>query len=317
MLHRLKLAPLQVQYNKYLPVPQVCILRLHARQMHTFCAPLKNSRQHRVFCGLSPWRSFCTKPEPQAQQAANEKLPKGTGASPEAERQQNVQFTWRSALTTTTLAAGLLGYFFYTLKKQQDTSRSMVRHERIGVPKLGAPWTLYGRNGSPVTSEDLKGQYLLIYFGFSFCPDICPQEMEKQSLVVKRIDELIGPVVTPVFITVDPNRDTVAQIDSYIEEFHPRMVGLTGTPEQITKITRAFRVYYNEGIRVDQDDYLVDHSIIHYFMGKNGQFLEFFGKNMTADEIVTSIRQFVSQDQAKAELKKSRKGGGVDDVEDD
>lgn len=228
----------------------------------------------------------------------------------------NVQFTYKGALFTCLSALGLLAYYEYLVKVQQESSRATVTQERIGTPKLGGPWTLYGRRGEPVTSEDLKGRYLLMYFGFSFCPDICPQEMEKASLAVARVEEKLGPVLQPVFITVDPKRDSVAQVDDYCREFHPRLLGLTGTPEMIKKVTRAFRVYYNEGLVSTEEDYLVDHSIIHYFMGTNGKFIDFFGKNMTAEEMASKMIKQILDDQAKASERKSRRKSGVnEDVE--
>lgn len=301
-----------------------------ARALITLQAPRSRSTICRYGCMPRvqfSLRGFCTAPKSPAsssdgQPAATgtiEELPKGTALGPEETKKQSIQYTWRSAAATTLVCAGLFAYFQYLLKSQEAEKRAVVRHERIGVPKLGAPWTLYGPTGAPVTSEDLQGQYLLIYFGFSFCPDICPQEMDKQTEVIHKLDEAIGPVVTPVFITVDPNRDSVAQVANYIQDFHPRMVGLTGTPEQITKVTRAFRVYYNEGIRVEEEDYLVDHSIIHYFMDKNGKFLEFFGKNMTADEMVVKMKQLIAQEEQAVQDRKAKRSAsiGVKDVDED
>ena len=90
----------------------------------------------------------------------------------------------------------------------------MVEQESIGTPKLGGPWTLFDRKGRVVTDADFRGKYQLIYFGFSFCPDICPEEMEKQRMVVEKIDKMFGSeLIEPIFITCDPARDTVAQVN--------------------------------------------------------------------------------------------------------
>merc|ERR1712151_968543 len=172
----------------------------------------------------------------------------------------------------------------------------------------GGPFELLDRKGVLRTEEDYKGQYLLIYFGFTFCPDICPQEMEKQTHVIELIDAEFGPIATPVFISIDPKRDTPAQVKEYCKEFHPRIVGLTGTPEQVKQVSRAYRVYYNEGVKASDQDYLIDHSIIHYFVGKNGKFLDFFGKNMTAQEMTDKILLTIREDQARAKARKERRG---------
>merc|ERR1711879_322186 len=103
-------------------------------------------------------------------------------------------------------------------------------------------------------------------------------------------------------------RDTPKQIDDYLQEFHPRIVGLTGTPEQVKAVSRAYRVYFNEGIRNSEKDYLIDHSIIHYFVGKNGKFIDFFGKNMTAQEIAAKMKVAILQDEEKAKKRKANRG---------
>eukprot|EP00401_Gymnodinium_catenatum_P077612 CAMPEP_0117522178 /NCGR_PEP_ID=MMETSP0784-20121206/34073_1 /TAXON_ID=39447 /ORGANISM="" /LENGTH=340 /DNA_ID=CAMNT_0005318241 /DNA_START=47 /DNA_END=1065 /DNA_ORIENTATION=- len=220
----------------------------------------------------------------------------------------NIQFTWRSTVFTCVVGFGCLWYYDYLRRKYSDEQRASTRHERIGTPKLGGPFELVDRKGVVRTDADYKGQYLLIYFGFTFCPDICPQEMEKQTHAIELLDKEFGPVATPVFISIDPNRDTVAQVDDYCKEFHPRIVGLTGTPEQVKKVSRAYRVYYNEGIKTDDQDYLVDHSIIHYFVDRRGKFLDFFGKNMTAKEMAAKMRQTIIEDREKAAARKGRQG---------
>lgn len=211
----------------------------------------------------------------------------------------NVQFTWRGALFTTILCGSILLYFEHMRRRQREASYAVTRIEQTGQPRLGGPFELLDRKGVVRTNEDYKGQYLLIYFGFTFCPDICPQEMEKQTQVIEALQGEFGPVITPVFISIDPKRDTVTAVDKYCSEFHPRLVGLTGTVDQIKQVSRAYRVYFNEGIKASEDDYLVDHSIIHYFIGRNGKFVDFFGKNMTVKDIVGKIRPKILEDMAK------------------
>ena len=179
-------------------------------------------------------------------------------------------------------------------KRKAASQRAIVSDEQIGKPKLGGPWTLYdARTGSPVTSEDMKGKFQLIYFGFTYCPDICPEELEKQAAVIEAVDKVYPGAIQPIFITVDPRRDTLAQTASYVSEFHKRLLGLTGTPNQIKKVTRMFRVYYNEGIKTrsedGEEDYLVDHSIIHYLMGPDNEFVDFYGKNLNTEEMSSKI----------------------------
>eukprot|EP00397_Hematodinium_sp_SG-2012_P042667 GEMP01047242.1.p1 GENE.GEMP01047242.1~~GEMP01047242.1.p1 ORF type:complete len:259 (-),score=43.27 GEMP01047242.1:856-1632(-) len=214
------------------------------------------------------------------------------------------QFSWMGAAATICTAGALLTYlgFMMSRNRTKQQSRSMVEQEVTGTPKLGGPFTLYDRQGRVFTDKDLRGKYALIYFGFSFCPDICPEEMEKQAMVIERLDKKLGELVTPVFITCDPMRDTVAQVNDYCKDFHPRLVGLTGTTDQVKKVTRSYRVYFNEGLRHDGEDYLVDHSIIHYLLNPKGKFLDFYGKNLTADEMTKKMEATIREDVKKHEV---------------
>ncbi|PHJ26040.1 sco1 protein [Cystoisospora suis] len=205
-------------------------------------------------------------------------------------RRGNV-FPWRAALLAScaciTIACGV------ALQSERRKRSQLARTDMdaVGKPLLGGPWTLVDMYGNIRDSEEFVGKYQLIYFGFSFCPDICPQELEKMAQVIE--------------IIVDPKRDTVAQVKAYCEEFHPRLLGFTGTPAQIKDVTRKFRVYFNEGIKNSEEDYLVDHSIIQYFMGRNGKFKDFFGKNMTVREIADQVAKHIKQDKQKEEKKRS------------
>jgi protein SCO1/2 len=211
-------------------------------------------------------------------------------------------------------------------RRKRASQTAIVSEEQVGKPKLGGPWTLYDcKTAKPFTSEDLKGRFQLVYFGFTYCPDVCPEEMQKQATVVETVEkalkgtELEG-IVQPVFITVDPKRDTLAQTRMYIKEFHPKLLGLTGAPEQVKKVTRLFRVYYNEGIRTTnpdgEEDYLVDHSIIHYLMGPDNQLVDFYGKNYTAEEMSQKVLNEIHKYRKCQEEKKNQRKtkSGISDI---
>jgi len=258
-------------------------------------------------------RCFASEPRPDVS-AGSEGKPKlnasrvGPDSGELRKENENVQFTWKSAVFTCAVGGFCIWYYEYLQAKKESEARAITTQERIGTPRLGGPFTLVDRKGVTRTEKDFKGQYLLLYFGFTFCPDICPQEMEKQSRAIEILEQEFGPVATPMFISIDPKRDTVALVDEYCKEFHPRLAGLTGTPEEIKKVSRAYRVYYNEGIKTDDADYLIDHSIIHYFVGKNGKFIDFFGKNMTAKEMAEKMKGYILQDMEKAKHRKQRRG---------
>ena len=170
-----------------------------------------------------------------------------------------------------------------------------VVYMNVTKQMLGGPWALVDSRGVPTSSDDFKGGYTLIYFGFTFCPDICPTELVKMSRVTTLIEQRNAKAkLTPIFITLDPYRDSCAQVGAYVKDFHPKMVGLTGTPAQIGKAAKKFRVYFAEVDHEEgQDDYLVDHSIVMYLMGPDGEFIDFFTQFATANEVADKIEKIM------------------------
>ncbi len=201
--------------------------------------------------------------------------------------------TWKALLLAGLFGTGIVVYYDYEMERVVTDTKI----ESAGKPLIGGPFDLIeASTGKRKTSEDYYGQYILIYFGFSMCPDICPTELKKMGRALNLYHSMgNGPRVKPVFISIDPKRDTPERLAEYSKEFHPDMDYLTGTNEEIGKVAKAFRVYFSapEG---DEDDYLVDHSIFFYLMGKNGEFLEYFGKNMTAEEVSLKMKRTVTED---------------------
>lgn len=144
-----------------------------------------------------------------------------------------------------------------------------------GQALIGGPFSLVDHTGKRVTERDFLGKYLLIFFGYTYCPDICPTELQVMSAALDQMGEK-GEEVLPVFITVDPERDTPEVLKTYVENFHPRLVGLTGTPEEVAAVAKAYRVYYSKAAGAGAGDYLMDHSSILYLMGPDGKFVKHF-----------------------------------------
>jgi protein SCO1/2 len=155
---------------------------------------------------------------------------------------------------------------------------------------IGGPFTLTDQDGRTVTDGDFRGRWLLVYFGFTYCPDICPTSLARNGDAITLLGEK-GKKVLPVLITIDPERDTPEKLKGYVQSFHPHTVGLTGTPDQIAAVARAYRVYYaqahpSEG---EGDNYLMDHSSLTYLVGPDGRFVEFFNQNASAQEVADSL----------------------------
>ncbi len=159
---------------------------------------------------------------------------------------------------------------------------------------VGGPFVLEDGNGKPVTDRDFRGKYMLIYFGYTFCPDVCPTTLNE---VATALDHL-GPKAArlqPIFITVDPKRDTPDVVKQYAAAFTPRLVGLTGSPEQIAAAAKAYRVYYAEHrTGPGPNDYSMDHSSILYLMGPDGQFIAPIRADEDGAQMATDIEKLMS-----------------------
>ncbi|WFD30900.1 Cu-binding protein [Malassezia sp. CBS 17886] len=205
-------------------------------------------------------------------------------------------FNLRSGLVFIATGIGLYFYFQHEKKKVREKRAIQAMDDNVGRPRIGGPFQLVSTTGHPFTETDLDGSFSLIYFGFTNCPDICPEELDKMTAVVDRIDAEYGPIINPVFVTCDPARDRIPLVAEYIEDFHPRMVGLTGTHEDVKAACKAYRVYFSTPPDADPStDYLVDHSIFFYLMDPEGKFVDAFGKSATEDEVHTKVHGYIAR----------------------
>jgi len=204
-----------------------------------------------------------------------------------------IYFSWFNFVATAVGGAMLyIAYLF--IKAKKDVGLEKERKREIGKTMIGGTFELLDHTGKTVTDADFKGKWVLLYFGFTHCPDICPDEMEKMAEVVDMLEVekkkmKVEEEILPLFISVDPERDGVKEVAEYVKEFHPRMVGLTGTQEQVLKACKAYRVYFSAGPRDEEMDYIVDHTIIIYLINPDGEFLDYYGQTKDATQITFSV----------------------------
>jgi cytochrome oxidase Cu insertion factor (SCO1/SenC/PrrC family) len=164
-------------------------------------------------------------------------------------------------------------------------SRSMAGGEAL----VGGPFTLTDQHGAQVTEQDFAGRHMLIYFGYTYCPDFCPMSLASMTQALDLLPPEQAEQVVPIFITIDPERDTVAQLAEYAPLFHPRLVALTGSPEATKAAAQAYRVYFAKAGDQDSDAYLMDHSTFIYLMGPDGRYVRHFAHNAAPEEIAAAI----------------------------
>lgn len=170
---------------------------------------------------------------------------------------------------------------------------SLVPMALAGVD-VGGPFELVDQNGKTVTQADFAGKLMLVYFGFTFCPDICPTELLIMGQAVDLLGDKAGEVV-PVFITVDPKRDTPDKMKDYVDAFHARFVGLSGSEAQVTAAAKAYRVFYRYAPAKDGaelgDDYRVDHTSYIYLMDREGNYVAHFVHGQSPETIAEGIKK--------------------------
>ncbi|KAF9879609.1 SCO1/SenC [Colletotrichum karsti] len=193
-------------------------------------------------------------------------------------RYRSGPFSWKAGLLFVGTGAGLTWYFEHE-KQRMERKRIAEATKGIGRPKVGGPFRLKDQDGNVFTDEDMKGRYALVYFGFSHCPDICPDELDKMAQMYDLVEKARPGSLLPLFITCDPERDTPEVIKEYLAEFHPKFIGLTGTYDEIKAMCKLYRVYFSTPQHVKPgQDYLVDHSIYFYLMDPEGDFVEALGR---------------------------------------
>lgn len=200
------------------------------------------------------------------------------------------------AIAASLAVAVLLGaILLITSAQDPDEQFAQCRAGQIagGSAAIGGPFELVSETGQSVTDAQVIDQPTLIYFGYTFCPDVCSIDVSRNATAVDILEEDHGSIVKPVFISIDPKRDTPEVVADYTEIMHPRMLGLTGSPEQVKAASQAYRTFYKAHDQDDDEFYLVDHSTLSYLVFPDRGFAEFFRRDETPERMAERIQCFL------------------------
>ncbi|OJI92536.1 protein SCO1/2 [Planktotalea frisia] len=187
----------------------------------------------------------------------------------------------------------LFGVWFATQSNGSDDQFAQCRIGQVagGTAQIGGPFTLLDKTGTEVTDKDVITKPSLVYFGYSFCPDVCPFDLSRNAIATDILQER-NREITPIFISVDPKRDTPEVVGEFADNLHERMIGLTGTPAQVKAASQAYRTYY-KAQPADDEFYLVDHSTFSYLVLPEHGFVEFFRREIQPEQMADTIQCFI------------------------
>jgi protein SCO1/2 len=218
----------------------------------------------------------------------------GTGLDPSggaaASMMPRGPVSWASLGLVAVAAATAVGY--YQIERERRLENAMGKIVSTGKPAIGGEWSLIDLSGNLVTNKSFEGKWILLYFGFARCPDICPSEMVKVGQVMDTLKKDypdLASKVKPVFVSVDPARDSLKALKEYAKDFHPEYIFLTGSPDQVQQMAKKYRVYVSKADETEDGDYLVDHSIVIYFHDDTGDMADCFTQSMRPTDVVEKI----------------------------
>ncbi|MGR3433438.1 MAG: SCO family protein [Shimia sp.] len=201
-------------------------------------------------------------------------------------------FALPAAATIAVLMGGV--YLFTEIDRGADRFEA-CRAGQVAGGDIGGPFTLVSESGETVTEADVITRPTLVYFGYTFCPDVCPMDMDRNAMAMEIMDEA-GVEVDGLFVSIDPGRDTPEHLAEFTDYFHPRVTGLTGTEEQVAAASQAYRTYYRHHEAEPGDDfYLVDHSTMTYLMDPQEGFLTFFRRDVSPEAMAERVSCFAER----------------------
>lgn len=194
----------------------------------------------------------------------------------------------------------VIGFFTLVLTTPRSSETRQAQTRVSGEALIGGAFTLTDETGATVTDADFRGRAMLVYFGYTYCPDVCPFSLQIMAAALDQLTDEERARIQPILITIDPERDTVEQLAQYVSSpaFPENLTGLTGTPEQIAVAASAYRVAYRRSEGEDESDYLVDHTSIIYLMDQQGRFVDVFAHGSDPQTMAARLKEFLEEDSA-------------------
>jgi len=200
---------------------------------------------------------------------------------------------WRVVAALWALGISAVGARAEDTPPDQVTAAQMMDDLMYGRGQVGGPFTLTDQAGHTRSDRDFRGKLMIVYFGYTFCPDVCPADL----MAITQALDALGPAadgVQPIFITVDPERDTNV-LAEYVSAFHKSLIGLTGSPEQIRKLANAYKAFYAKVPGEHDGEYAIDHTGVIYLMGREGEYLGFLPPQTDPQKLTEVLRKYLAQ----------------------
>jgi cytochrome oxidase Cu insertion factor (SCO1/SenC/PrrC family) len=190
------------------------------------------------------------------------------------------------------LAAWLIGASVLAAKDQPSAAQ-MMDDLMYGRGPIGGPFTLTDQAGRLRSDSEFREHLMIVYFGYTFCPDVCPTDLQAITQALNALGPLAREV-QPIFITIDPERDTKV-LAEYVSAFHPSMIGLTGSPADIRKVANSYKAFYTKVSDERTGEYSIDHSGVIYLMGRNGEYLGFMPPQTGPERLTEILRTYLAK----------------------
>ena len=205
---------------------------------------------------------------------------------------------WRALVLLAVVLIGGGSAFIYSRDKPAEDSRRaeaarLMNDLMSGKTQVGGPFTLTDQHGNKRSLADFRGKFVLLYFGYTFCPDVCPTDLAAMAQAIRTLDAE-GNALQPIFVTLDPERDTREILRNYAAAFHPRFVALSGSEEEVRRVATAYKIYFEKVRSPGSSVYLIDHMAFVFLLDRDGRYVAFFPPGTTAERMAVMVREMLA-----------------------